>query len=296
MLHAFPYEDSGQRFAPHERQRGEEQDKHIHCCLMLALLTPAWLQMIFAWESWLFLLGMDVAVIVAVYTLFSWSLWPETDQPKQDHPLDYERLQAPYLEQEWGAGGQEGTLSAAPWHASIVTYNAHDLCPPISACALCNGDSSTKGEAFSSHLMKWGRLHAAVVMIEFHLDDRSGVPPYLQIVQQVKQAMRLGLLSVGDRLPTVREVVERLVINPNTVLKAYRELEHEGLVVSRPGQGTFIVRTLTPVSPKYYTVLRHSLVRWLESAREAGLDDESILALFNTTLRETRTVEGEGTA
>jgi GntR family transcriptional regulator len=133
-------------------------------------------------------------------------------------------------------------------------------------------------------------------MIEFHLDDRSGVPPYLQIVQQVKQAMRLGLLSVGDRLPTVREVVERLVINPNTVLKAYRELEHEGLVVSRPGQGTFIVRTLTPVSPKYYTVLRHSLVRWLESARDAGLDDESILALFNTTLRETRTAESEGTA
>src|SRR5215471_9661147 len=101
-------------------------------------------------------------------------------------------------------------------------------------------------------------------MIEFHLESQSGVAPYLQIVQQVKQALRLDLLHVGDQLPTVREVVEKLVINPNTVLKAYRELEHAGLITSRPGQGTFILRTLTPMSPKSYTALRHSLVRWLE--------------------------------
>jgi hypothetical protein len=80
----------------------------------------------------------------------------------------------------------KGNLYAASWHASFVTYNAHDLRPPTSACSLCNGDSSTKGEAFSFRPIKWGRLYAAVVMIEFHLDDRSGVPPYLQIVQQVK--------------------------------------------------------------------------------------------------------------
>ena len=133
-------------------------------------------------------------------------------------------------------------------------------------------------------------------MIEFHLDDRSGVPPYLQIVQQVKQALRLGLLSVGDQLPTVREVVEQLVINPNTVLKAYRELEHEGLVSSRPGQGTFVLRTLAATSLASHAALRRSLVRWLQSAREAGLDDESILALFNSTLWETRVAESEGTA
>src|SRR5439155_3817885 len=132
--------------------------------------------------------------------------------------------------------------------------------------------------------------------IEFHLDDRSGVPPYLQIVQQVKQALRLGLLSVGDQLPTVREVVEQLVINPNTVLKAYRELEHEGLVSSRPGQGTFVLRTLAATSLASHAALRRSLVRWLQSAREAGLDDESILALFNSTLWETRVAESEGTA
>lgn len=133
-------------------------------------------------------------------------------------------------------------------------------------------------------------------MIEFHLDDHSGVPPYLQIVQQVKQALRLGILSVGDQLPTVKEVVERLVINPNTVLKAYRELEYEGLVSSRPGQGTFVQRTLAGVSLSSHASLRRSLVRWLQSAREAGLDNESILALFNATLRDSRTAESEGTA
>ena len=133
-------------------------------------------------------------------------------------------------------------------------------------------------------------------MIEFHLDNPSGVPPYLQIVQQVKQALRLGILGVGDQLPTVRDVVEQLVINSNTVLKAYRELEHEGLVSSRPGQGTFVLRTLAAVSLASHAMLRRSLVRWLQSAREAGLDDESILAIFNTTFWDVRAAESEGTA
>lgn len=123
-------------------------------------------------------------------------------------------------------------------------------------------------------------------MIEFHLDSSSGVPPYLQLVHQVKQALRLGLLGVGDQLPTVREVVKRLVINPNTVLKAYRELEHEGLVASRPGQGTFVLRSLAVTSVASHAALRRSLARWLRSARAAGLDDESILALINATFRD----------
>jgi GntR family transcriptional regulator len=138
-------------------------------------------------------------------------------------------------------------------------------------------------------------------MIAFHLDTRSGVPAYLQIVQQVKQALRLGMLNVGDQLPTVREVVEQVIINPNTVLKAYRELEREGLVASRPGQGTFILRTLGTTSPASQAALRRSLLRWLASAHGAGLDDESILALFMTTFREgawttATTTESEGTA
>jgi GntR family transcriptional regulator len=133
-------------------------------------------------------------------------------------------------------------------------------------------------------------------MIQFHLDGRSGVAPYLQLAQQVKQALRLGLLKIGDQLPTVREVVEQLVINPNTVLKAYRELEREGLIASRPGQGTFVLRTLAGTSLASHAALRRSLARWLQGAREAGLDEESILALFTATFRDTQKEESEDTA
>src|ERR1700753_3199140 len=83
-----------------------------------------------------------------------------------------------------------------------------------------------------------------VAMIEFHLNARSGVAPYMQLIQQVRRAMRLGLLSEGDQLPTVKDVVGAIAINPNTVAKAYRELEYEGLVSARPGVGTFVTRTL----------------------------------------------------
>src|SRR3954464_10233438 len=123
-------------------------------------------------------------------------------------------------------------------------------------------------------------------MIEFHLDERSGLSPYLQIVRQVRQALRLGLLSEGDRLPTVKGVVARLAINPNTVLKAYRELEHEGLVAARPGVGTFVTATLADASLAAHGPLRQDLRRWLSRARRAGLDDESIEALFLATFRD----------
>src|ERR671917_2524951 len=96
-------------------------------------------------------------------------------------------------------------------------------------------------------------------MIEFHLDDRAGLSPYLQVVQQVRQALRLGLLREGDQLPTVKDVVARLAINPNTVLKAYRELEHDGLVAARPGVGTFVTRSLTDPSLAAHERLRREL-------------------------------------
>ena len=122
-------------------------------------------------------------------------------------------------------------------------------------------------------------------MIEFHLDSRSGVSPYLQIVQQVRQAMRLGLLHDGDQLPTVKEVVAQLAINPNTVLKAYRELEHEGLASARPGVGTFITGSLAGESLAAHGPLRRALQTWITKARRAGLDDESIEALFQSSFR-----------
>ena len=122
-------------------------------------------------------------------------------------------------------------------------------------------------------------------MIEFHLDARSGVSPYQQLVQQVRNALRLDLLREGDQLPTVKDVVASLAINPNTVLKAYRELEREGLVAARPGVGTFVTRTLTDSSLAAHEPLRRDLVRWLTKARTAGLDEESIEALFTSTFR-----------
>lgn len=124
-------------------------------------------------------------------------------------------------------------------------------------------------------------------VIEFHLEARSGVAPYLQLIHQVRQALRLGLLRVGDQLPTVREVVARVAINPNTVLKAYRELEYEGLVAARPGVGTFVTRTLSDASLAAHAPLRQDLRRWLARARRAGLDDDSIEALFQDTFRAT---------
>ena len=122
-------------------------------------------------------------------------------------------------------------------------------------------------------------------MIEFALDGRSGVSPYLQVVQQVRQALRLGPLREGDQLPTVKDVVARLAINPNTVLKAYRELERDGLVAARPGVGTFVTRSLTDASLAAHEPLRRELQRWLAKARQAGLDEESIEALFASVFR-----------
>ncbi len=122
-------------------------------------------------------------------------------------------------------------------------------------------------------------------MIEFRVDPRSGVAPYRQLVQQVRQALRLGVLREGDQLPTVKEVVAQVAINPNTVLKAYRELEHEGLAEGRPGVGTFVTRSLTDGSLAAHKGLGAELARWLTKARRAGLDDDSIAALFEATFR-----------
>ena len=128
-------------------------------------------------------------------------------------------------------------------------------------------------------------------MISFRVDSRSVVPPYLQIVQQVRQALRMGLLDVGDRLPAVREVVAATAINPNTVLKAYRDLEREGLVEARAGHGTFVRGRPPGPPPGTHSRLGRSLTRWVRQAHEAGLDDESIESLLRDTLRAAATEE-----
>ncbi|MGA8415380.1 MAG: GntR family transcriptional regulator [Candidatus Dormiibacterota bacterium] len=135
---------------------------------------------------------------------------------------------------------------------------------------------------------------ASASPIEFRLDPASGVPTHLQLVQQVEHAMRLGYLKPGDQLPKVRDAVASLAINPNTVLKAYRELEIKGLATGRPGQGTFVTATLSQATLPELTRLRRSLLTWLATADTAGLDEDGIVALFTSGLRDFRERRGSG--
>jgi len=125
-------------------------------------------------------------------------------------------------------------------------------------------------------------------MFRFRLDGSSGVPPYLQLVHQVRQSLVLGYLRAGDRLPTVKEVAGDLAINPNTVVKAYRQLEHEGLADGRPGQGTFITATLTSPPADASEALRASLTNWFREAADAGLSDDAVTALIAVVRHDTR--------
>ncbi|GAB3841761.1 GntR family transcriptional regulator [Micromonospora andamanensis] len=125
------------------------------------------------------------------------------------------------------------------------------------------------------------------MVIEFVLDGRSKVNTYVQLVQQVKQALRVGLLAPGDQLPKVREVAQSLAINPNTVLKAYRELEIEGLAEGRPGVGTFITASLHREALVNQAELRAELVDWVRRAQAVGLTAEEVTALVATTMRAT---------
>src|SRR3954447_26218539 len=133
-------------------------------------------------------------------------------------------------------------------------------------------------------------------MIEFHLDPSTGVPTYVQLVQQVHQALQLGLLEPGDRLPTAQQVVAALAINPNTVLKAYRDLEREGLVRPRPGLGTFVVATLPRTDPAAQARFRKSMTDWIRKARAAGLSPDDIEAIYRTAIRDSFASGAEGVA
>jgi GntR family transcriptional regulator len=122
------------------------------------------------------------------------------------------------------------------------------------------------------------------VVAEFRIDRTSGMPAYLQLVRQVREALRLGWLEPGDRLPTVRDVVASSGVNANTVLKAYRELELSGLVEARQGAGTFVKASLGSATPQVMTQLRERLTEWVAEARAAGLEDEDVDALVRAVL------------
>ncbi len=126
-------------------------------------------------------------------------------------------------------------------------------------------------------------------MIHFRIETRSGVPPYLQLMRQVRQALRMGTLRPGDQLPTVKEIVAAVAVNPNTVSRAYRELEHEGLVEGRPGVGTFVIARPAGPPPATHARLVRSLRRWVDGARGEGLDDEAIESMVKATLSDSQT-------
>jgi GntR family transcriptional regulator len=117
-----------------------------------------------------------------------------------------------------------------------------------------------------------------VVAVIFRIDRRTGTAVYAQLMLQVRQAIRMGRLAPGDQLPTAREVAESARINPNTVLKAYRELEVAGLVEARQGSGTFVREDLAPL-PDNLGALRSELADWVARARAAGLDVGDMQAL-----------------
>ena len=126
-----------------------------------------------------------------------------------------------------------------------------------------------------------------MAILDFHLDSRSGVSYYVQLINQARQAVQFGILRAGDQLATVREVVAAVAVNPNTVLRAYRDLEHEGLVVSRPCLGTFVADGApAPIDQPLYRSLREDLERWIRAARGHGVDDRTLAALFEHVLRD----------
>jgi GntR family transcriptional regulator len=120
--------------------------------------------------------------------------------------------------------------------------------------------------------------------ITLRVDGRSGVPPYRQLAQQIRQAIVAGVLEPGDQLPTVKEIVAMVAVNPNTVFKSLRELEHEGLVEGRPGAGTFVLRRPPGPTPGRHVMLRRSLERWVGQARGSGMDDRAIEGLLRQVL------------
>lgn len=120
--------------------------------------------------------------------------------------------------------------------------------------------------------------------MDYRIERHNGVAPYQQIIQQTKQALRLGQLVPGDMLPSASAVVAATAVNPNTVLKAYRELEREGLVDTRQGRGTFVRASLAQPGTQAGSPLRDELRVWMATARAGGLEREDVAALLAAEL------------
>ena len=129
----------------------------------------------------------------------------------------------------------------------------------------------------------------------FRPNPSLGVPIYLQLMEQVKHAIETGALRPGEQLPGIRPLAEELVINPNTVAKAYRELEHEGVIELRHGAGAFV--SGQPRTKKATDALRTAqpiVAAAVERLRTRGLTDEEIRRLFEAELAGLSKTGGRG--
>jgi GntR family transcriptional regulator len=125
---------------------------------------------------------------------------------------------------------------------------------------------------------------------EFRLDHSTGVPIHRQLFDQVVRAIRIGTLGFGNQLPTAASLSAALTIDPNTVLRAYRNLAADGLVESRPGKGTFVTATPGPAK-KIDRDLALSLAGWIEHGIRLGLDRDDLEALFESAMRDKQFVQ-----
>jgi GntR family transcriptional regulator len=120
-----------------------------------------------------------------------------------------------------------------------------------------------------------------------NLNPNSGVPVYLQLMEQVKHAVATGALRPGDQLPGLRKLAESLVINPNTVAKAYRELEHEGVIELRHGSGAFITeRSVASTSTALMRKAERMAKELVRNLLDTGLSEEEIRRLVEAALTE----------
>ena len=120
----------------------------------------------------------------------------------------------------------------------------------------------------------------------FRINPQSGVPMYLQLIEQVRHAIESGALRPGDQLPGIRKVAEDMVMNPNTVAKAYREMEHAGLIVLRHGAGAFVAEHHPAVQARAVQRARNVVQRAVTALRDMGLDEGAIRRLVESELSE----------
>ena len=118
------------------------------------------------------------------------------------------------------------------------------------------------------------------------VDPRSGVPIYLQIIEQVKRSVALGVLGDGEQLPTVKQLALDLTVNPNTIARAYRELEREGVIATSVGRGSFVRSDDSDASPRVAAEIgREALDVALREAKSVGLGRDEVRALFEASLQ-----------